>query len=210
MALWLRRLALVLLLGVIVFAVTTARVISRGETAMKKSDAAFDAGKLRDAIVEARLAAILYAPGAPHVDAAYERLNAIALGAEATGERAIAEQAWRAVRAAALETRHAWVHRADDLERANRNLARLGKGPGVRDEAGEDKKLTEPLYRDDTPRAGYVLLLAVGFLLTGGGLGLTAARGIRTDGSFSFGQLRWGVALTMVGLACWTIAVYRA
>src|SRR5262249_15027502 len=124
-AAWLRRIALGMLFAVLLFAALTARIISDGEAALAKSDAAFDKGDLRDAILYARRAAVLYAPGAPHVSAAYARLKAVALGAEQTGQFEIARQAWGATRGAALETRHFVTPRELDLQRANASLARL-------------------------------------------------------------------------------------
>src|SRR5688572_14250308 len=108
MAEWLRRIALGLLAVVLTLAAVTAKVLADGERHMRASEEAFDSGKLREAIISARRAATLYAPGAPHVDAAYGRLAAVAVGAEAAGQIDVARQSWEAIRSAALESRHVW------------------------------------------------------------------------------------------------------
>src|SRR5450432_3358945 len=111
--------------AVLIGAALTARVILEGESELSESDAAFDRGELGPSINHARRSATLYAPGAPHVQHAYERLIAIATGAEAAGQPKTAFLAWQAVRGAALESRHVWLPRAGELDRANQNLSRL-------------------------------------------------------------------------------------
>ena len=82
----LQRLALVAFFLVSIVAALTGRVIWEGQAELTASDSAFDAGDLRLALEHARRGATLYAPGAPYVERAYERLIAIALGAEAAGQ----------------------------------------------------------------------------------------------------------------------------
>src|SRR5690242_19018897 len=126
--LWLRRAALGLLLAVLLLATLTGRMVIEGEAALRTSDAAFDRDDLAEAMLHARRVAILYAPGAPHVAAAFARLRAIALGAEALGDINMARRAWGAVRGAALETRHLTVPHQAELDLVNQNLARLRAG----------------------------------------------------------------------------------
>src|SRR4051812_10498827 len=106
------------------FGALCARAIVEGQAELNASDAAFDKGELAGAIEHARRSATAYVPGAPHVQLAYERLRAIALGAEAAGQPVVALAAWQAVRSAALETRHLSTPRAAELSQANQNLAR--------------------------------------------------------------------------------------
>jgi len=207
-ATWLRRIATGLLLAVLTLAALTARVIVQGEAELEKSDAAFDRGDLVESIAFARRAAVLYAPGAPHVDAAYDRLFAIAIGAEARGETRVARMAWDAVRGAALETRHVATPRAKELERANANLARLWASPGV---GGPDRaRVARSLARDDAPRAPWVLALGAGFGLFAAGLVLAARRGVTEAGRLSVRTLAVSGLMALAGVACWTLAVYRA
>ncbi len=209
---WLRGVALALMLFVMAVAALTARAVIDGNRQMRLSDAAFNQGDLRTAIDHARRAAVLYAPGAPHVAQAYERLDAIALGAEAAGQTETARMAWRAVRGAALETRHVWIPERAQLDRANQNLARLeagSSGAAHADQQARKRALAE-LQRDSAPAAVWVMLLSLGFLLALGGLWLVVVRGVTRDGRLVLSQARLGLILAIVGAACWTIAVWRA
>jgi hypothetical protein len=197
-----------MLLAVLLFAALTARIVVDGEAALSKSDAAFDKGDLRDAILYARRAATLYAPGAPHVSVAYARLRAVALGAESTGQLEIARQAWGATRGAALETRHFVTPRELDLERANTSLARLA---GVSDPTGAAReKMAKALSRDDAPRAPWVLLLGAGFVLFAAGIVSFVSSGVSLSGEVSRRAIWVSTAVTIAGVACWTLAVLRA
>src|SRR4029078_11014960 len=121
------------------------------------------AGDARGAAEHARRAAGWYAPGAPHVRVAYERLMALATTAEGRGDREIALFAWRGVRTAAIETRWLFTPHEEDLGRANQAIARLSaatpRPPGTRGEppAVIEREQLEALGRDEAPRAGWVL-----------------------------------------------------
>jgi len=202
----LRRAALLSLLGVLVLAALTARMIVEGEAELKSSDAAFDRGDLPEAILHARRAATFYAPGAPHVVAAFERLRAIALGAEGAGDAAMARRAWGAVRSAAIEVRHVLSPFEPELGVANENLARLNAAA-----AGTDRQTAmKPLARDDAPRAPWVLVLGLGFGLFSASLVVAARRGIAPTGEISRKALFLAGLLALFGVAFWTFAVYRA
>jgi len=211
---WLRGIALAMMLFVLAVAVLTARAVIDGNHEMQMSDAAFDRGDLRVAIDHARRAAVLYAPGAPHVAQAYARLDAIALGAEAAGQPETARMAWRAVRGAALETRHVWIPERAELGRANQNLARLeASSSGASSAHAADlarKRALAELQRYAAPAAVWVMLLSLGFLLSLGGLSLVALRGVTREGKLVLVQARLGLILSLVGAACWTLAVWRA
>jgi hypothetical protein len=210
----LRSLAFLLMLGLLMLAVFTARALIDGSRSMTESDVAFDRGDLRTSIVHARRAAILYAPGAPHVGRAYERLNAIAVGAEAAGQPKTAFLAWQAVRSAALETRHVFQPRQTELDRANLNLARLeAELRGAKaDQIDRLQKQALARFRGDTGagRLVWTLALAFGFGLALAGLLLFALRGITRDGAIVAREARLGALLALVGAACWTIAVLKA
>lgn len=208
---WLQRAALLILLAVAALAALTGNVIVRGEAALEASDRAFHAGELRESILLARRGAVLYAPGAPHVSAAYARLAAIAAGAEASGQSEIAQSAWRAMRAAALETRHFRPVRPDILDRANRNLARLAaREPAPDGSTRPREEGLRRLERDEAPRGIWVLVLSLGFGLGAAGVGLMALRGVSADGTLSRRWCATALGLTLIGVACWTLAVLRA
>lgn len=202
---WLRRIALGLLLGVLVLAALTARMIVQGEAELKTSDAAFDRGDLPEAVLHARRAAISYAPGAPHVAAAFARLRAIALGAEATGDVAMARRAWGAMRGAALETRHPFASRDEELARADENLARLSATASSGRQAA-----AKLLARDDAPRAVWVLVLGFGFVLFTASLVVAGRLGVSRTGEISRKVLVFAGLLALFGVAFWTLAVYKA
>jgi hypothetical protein len=198
-----------MLLGVLTLAALTARIVIDGEAALSESDAAFDKGDLRDAILYARRAAVLYAPGAPHVSAAYTRLRAIAFGAEATKDFEIARQAWGATRAAALETKHFTTPRALDLARANASLARLASAGGGAADAARDK-MAQSLARDDAPQAAWIVVLGVAFVLFAVGLVTLVTAGVSREGEVSRRGVTISVALALAGVVLWTVAVYQA
>jgi hypothetical protein len=210
---WRERLAQLAFSSVLIFAVFSARVVLEGESELSASDAAFDRGELAAALDHARRGATLYAPGAPHVERAYERMNALALGAEAAGQPKIAFLAWQAMRSAALESRHVWLPRQAELERANQNLARLEALS--RDSVGSDRAKTQSqaltrLSADDAPDPAWIAVLGAGFLLALAGLSLFAFRGLNRTGKLSFTRARLGLLLFAIGAACWTLAAYKA
>ncbi len=209
---WLRRLAVGLMTLVFAAAVLTARVVVDGEKEMRLSDQAFDAGDVRTATLHARRAAVLYAPGAPHVRPAYDRLVAIAVGAEAAGDTEVARTAWRAVRGAALETRHLWIPHQVELDRSNRNLARLQTMstkpvPGAEPDL---KPALAELARDDAPRTLWVIVLALGFASAIVGMAHLGWRGVTPAGKITLANAKLGLVLAVLGAACWTVAVFRA
>jgi hypothetical protein len=207
---WLRWLAWSLLLVVLSGALLTGRMVSDGEQALRESDRAFHRGDVRTAAQHARRAAVLYAPGAPHVERAYARLKAIAAGAEAAGDRTLAETAWRSVRGAALETRHLFSPRQADLEQANANLARLAKSADIERHQAEkwEQDRLAMLAGSGPPRAIWACLVSLGFAMAGAGLGLVGWRGVAPDGTLGQGRAVWlGSVLTAIGAACWTSAL---
>ena len=210
---WLGRLTLSVFFLIAIGAVFSARVIMEGDAELVASDAAFDRGELGPALDHARRSATLYAPGAPHVQPAYERLNAIAVGAEAAGQPKVAFLAWQAMRSAALESRHVWLPRAQELERANQNLARLeavARDPSEAERGAVQSRALSRLNADDAPAPAWIAVLGAGFLLALAGLALFAFRGLDRAGKVSFQRARLGLLLFAIGAACWTLAAYKA
>ena len=202
-----------LIVVVIALGVMTYRAVSDGTDELAASDVAFNRGDLREAVLHARRSATAYAPGAPHTRSARERLRAIAVGSEAQGDAETARLAWGALRAAALETRHVSVPYASELREANERLERLAVPP-ARVADGEQRPaesgLREALGRVPGPAAWASGLLALGFALALGGLGLVGARGLTRDGRLVPRTLALGVGAFAVGALLWAIAVYRA
>jgi len=178
----LRRLALLAVLPPVLFALVTLRTLSRGEAELRASDGAFDVGQLELAVRYARRAATAYVPGAAHVKAAYARLRAVAVGAERARDFALAESAWQAVRAAALESRHVWCPHARELEQANANLARL---------RGLAAPPSAPAGPAEVLQPGWALLLGVGFFAAVGSLTWFCTRAWTVTGHWMAARAGW-------------------
>jgi hypothetical protein len=193
---------LVVALGLVSFALGTFRTLERGQRELAASDAAFDRGELEPALSHARRAALLYVPGAPHVGAAYERMRAIAIGSERAREPAMAAAAWRAMRAAALETAHLWQPHPEELGEASARLERLlpsaqGAAPFSQSAARHGRA---PLW---------TILLGVGFAAAVVGSILTVWRGLKPSGDWVLGRARLPLALTVVGVICSALALLQ-
>ena len=148
--------AALLLLGI--------RVHAAGETRMVESDRAFHAGNTERALHHARAAARWYYPGSSHVSAAHARMRAIALGAEGSGDRALALLAWRSLRAATTETLHFIDTKANALRRdAARNVVRLLSASSTLDPSRQERLRTT--YEQSAGRGGIrSTLVALGFI----------------------------------------------
>jgi len=194
----------------------TARVIVAGEREIAASTAALLAGDAHGAAEHARRAAGWYAPGAPHVRVAYERLIALATTAEGLGKLDVALYAWRGVRTAAIETRWLVTPHADDLARADRAIARLAaaapRPPGTRNEppAVIERQQLEALARDDAPRTFWVAGLTASALAWIVGAVWVARRAITATGQIDWGRAAPGLLVTGAGVAMWLLSIWRA
>jgi hypothetical protein len=173
------------------------RVVVEGRSALAAGDAAATEGRIADAIASWEAAARWYLPAAPHVDAAYARLIALA---NADHRHALA--AWRSVRSAALATRGLWQPHADDLMAANAQIAELAsRDPEGALSAGADAAArkafhVERLGRSTGPAPGGVFLAVLGIAawLTGIGVALR-------------GPVKPGVAVAALGTIGWVIGL---
>lgn len=192
-------------------AVATLRAVLDGERELRASDAAFDGNDLHASIQHAQRAASAYAPGAPHVRRGYERLLAIARGAEATGQPELAVLAWQAQRAAVLETASVARPFAERLEEANRNLARLEATKAGADDTRPER--AERLFRQAQEKSQEKLpwgsLLAGGLAVAALGLAWFARQGLRPDGKIDWLMGRWGLLLFAAGSGLWALAAFR-
>jgi hypothetical protein len=199
----------------VVLAAATGRVTSSGEKEIALSTEALRAGDAHGAAEHARRAAGWYAPGAPHVRVAYERLLAIGTTAEGLGDRETALFAFRGVRTAAIETRWIFTPHAEDLEAADRAIARLSteapRAPGLRTEPPQtiEREQLEALARDESPRAAWVVVLvAAAFTWAAGAL--LVARAVGADGAVALRPALPGAVITAAGVAAWLLALWRA
>lgn len=202
-------------LGLLIGAVT-ARVIWAGESEIAASTEALKRGEAKEAVVRARRAAGWYAPGAPHVRVAYERLSALATAAEGQGDRELALLAWRGIRTAALETRWLVVPHAGDLERANRAIARIEaaapRPPGTRTEPPQriEEKQLAALARDEAPRTPWVVALLAAFVAWAGGAAWAVRRATARGFGLDMRGARAGMLVALAGVLGWVLALWRA
>ncbi|WP_437576384.1 hypothetical protein [Sorangium sp. So ce887] len=192
------------------------RVVVAGEGEIAESTAALRAGDPHAAALHARRAAGWYAPGAPHVRVAYERLIALATAAEGLGQADTALFAWRAVRTAALETRWLTTPHAEDLEQANAAIARLSaaapRPPGTRTEPATAiaREHMAALARDDAPRVGWVVALVAAFVAWVAGAIWVVRRAVTVTGQWVWPRAAPGLAVCAAGIAVWLLAIWQA
>lgn len=191
--------------------VATLRAVLDGERELRASDTAFDANDLHASIQHARRAASAYAPGAPHVRLGYERLLAIARGAEATGQPELAMLAWQAQRAAVLETASLIRPFPERLEEANRNLARLEATKVGADSTRSERagRLFKQAQENSQQQLPWGSALAGGLLLAGLGVGWFGRQALSPDGKVAWLRGRWGLVLFALGTGLWALAAFR-
>jgi len=208
----LARIMLALALLLTVAGVGTARVVISGEAEIAASTEALKRGDPREAVVRSRRAAGWYAPGAPHVGVAYDRLIALAIAAEEQRDDGLALLAWRAVRTAAIETRWLVTPPAADLEQANQEIARLmSKKPKVAEpDARIASEQLQKLYRHQSPRVGWVIALVLAFFVAAAGAAVWSRQVASAGGRLHWGRAKSGALLMVVGIVLWLVAVWRA
>lgn len=213
---WILGAAKVLVVTGVVLAAVSARVVYSGEREIALSTAGLRAGDPHEAALHARRAAGFYAPGAPHVRVAYDRLIALATKAEQVGDIPTALFAWEGVRSAALETRWIVTPHEADLERANQAIARLQAaqerplGTRVEPLPVIERDALAALTRDEAPRVLWVIALLNGLLAWVIGAALVVRRGVTPSGNVLWDRVRLPIALTIAGVAMWVLALLRA
>jgi len=205
---------------VVLLGIATARVVVSGEMEIAASTDSLRKGDGRAAAVHARRAAGWYAPGAPHVRVAYDRLRALARAAEEHRKYDVALLAWRGIRTAALETRWIAAPYQTDLQLANEQIARLmalppsGQSPQLEPDPSLVAEQLELLTREQRARPAWVAVLVSSFVLSGLGMVLWAyqvGKALRRRRrSREWAQSRWGAGMTVVGIALWLLSVWRA
>lgn len=195
--------------AVVLFAgVATLRAVLDGERELRQSDVAFDSNELHGAIEHARRAASAYAPGAPHVERGYERLLAIARGAEASGRPELAMLAYQAERAAVLESASIVQPFPARLEEANRNLARLAaaKSAAEPEQSETAQRLFQAAQSKGAGQAPIGALLAGGLLLSALGLSWFGLSALRPGGRIEWLRGRFGLVVFVAGIGLWAFA----
>lgn len=185
-----------------VLAALSIRIVIEGRGALGDGDDWMLRGKPIEAAGSYEAAARWYLPLAPHVDAAYARLRALA----GNDDPAVQLAAWRAIRSAARATAGLWTPHASDLADADAAIARLEARQMGAASPGPTTAAREAWYRDrlgrDTRAShGAAIVAALGVLIwLAGAFALARA---------SSGKLlRAGIMLA--GLVCWAAGLYNA
>lgn len=210
----------VALVVAVFLAVVLMRVFWDGRAALAEGDAAMARGDARAALTGWRRAARWYAPGAPHVADAYERMEALARAADGRGDGELALEAWRAIRSSSLATRSFYTPHAAELAAADERIAALmarsevaaapGKPPGNHDEAERKAFHLALLERDDGPSLPWTLVALAGFAgWVGGGFWL-ARRGVTPDDQLARKPATRAAVLIAAGLIVWLLGLYKA
>jgi hypothetical protein len=184
-----------------------------GRSALAEGNQASELGQPEEAIRWWRRAARWYLPAAPHVDAAYDNLEALASQAEKDGKPELALAGWRAVRRSVHATRSFYTPHQDRLQRANQHIAELMAAQESDDRGTLEERRefhAELLARQVGPSIGWSLLAGLGLLLwVGGGL-YFALRGVSADDRLVPPAARLSVVLIAVGLVVWMLGLYKA
>ncbi len=203
----------------IVVAVGLGAIVTRvfwdGRSALAAGDAALAKDDAREALVQWRRAARWYAPLAPHVAAAYDRMEKLARAAEDKGDEALALEAWRGIRSSSLATRSFYTPYPDRLERANQRIAVLMARQEVkagRAKSEEERRVVQLgfLERDEAPSVVWTLVALCGFAGWVAGGFWFARRGVTAEDKLDpRNAIRAGV-LIAVGLVVWMLGLYKA
>lgn len=193
-------------------AVVVSRVFWDGRAALDRGDRALDKGDVVEAMTEWRRAARWYAPGAPHVADAYDRLETLAKTATDKGDDKTALEAWRAVRSSILATRSFYTPFPDRLARANERIAALMAKVDTATGTEEERRQFHYalLARDDSPRVGWALAALAGFAAWVGGGFWFARRGVTEDGKLERKVAARAGLLIAAGILVWMLGLYQA
>lgn len=197
-------------------AAATGRIVIGGEAEIAASTAALCAGDPHEAAVRARRAAQWYAPGAPHVRIAYERLMALGKEAERRHQRDVALLAYEGVHEAAMSTRWLVTPHAADVALADEAIARLRShdarppGSAVEPDRAIERELLQTLAARPGPSRAMSAALGAAFAAILGGLGWVLARAVDATGRLVAGRARNGFALAGLGVSAWVILLFIA
>jgi len=209
-----KKIASYVLLVVFALGVVVMRVLWDGRQALIAGDEALRHADVPAAINHFRRAARWYAPGAPHVGRAYDRLEELARAAADHGDDGVALEAWRAVRSSVLSTRSFYTPYPDRLARANERIADL---MAKLDKSGGDPPVAERrswhaalLARDESPSLPWTVMALVGFFAWVGGGFWFATRAIGEDGKLEARRATRAWTVIAIGLVLWMVGLYQA
>lgn len=225
-----RQLVTAAIVTAVVIGALVTRAIWEGRSALHDGDAAAERGDPGAAIDAWRRAARWYVPLAPHVGAAYDRLERMAGEAEVHGDRVTALMAWRGVRSSVLATRWLVTPHADRKARADQHIAKLMSEEPVWGqpvpEGADPTRLAAPdagktpaerqafyaaqLARDPAPSLAWVIVALIGFGAWIGGCIRFARRALDADDRLVRRIAAEAGALVLVGLIVWLVGLSQA
>jgi hypothetical protein len=186
------------------------RVLWDGRQALVAGDEALTKGDVPGAITGWRRAARWYAPGAPHVRAAYLRLEELAQAAEAQGDDEVALEAWRAIRSSSLSTRSVYTPFEVERRRADEHIAALMAKADGGDPAERRAWHAAKLARDDAPAVIWTLVAIAGFAAWASGGFWLATRGFTKEDQLVKRTAARSALTIVIGLAAWVIGLALA
>jgi hypothetical protein len=198
-------------LGGLFCAIVVSRATLTAHAELKAGEAALARGDVVLAIDAFERAGRMRVPGARTHLAALDRLEAIGAPAAAAGDLRVARAAYEAVRRAILGTRSLGTPQAERLRRVDARLAELlaradqGGTPATRRDWHAARLAQTP-----APRAGFTVLLLIGFVLWVGGGAALALGGIGPDDRLRRWQALLAAAAIVVGLALWLVGLALA
>lgn len=197
-------------------AVVVTRAVLEGRAALARGDEAAAAGEIDQAISSWRRAARWYVPLAPHVGAAYDRLEKAGREAEIAGDPSTALRAWRGVRSSILATRSFYTPHAERLGPANERIAALMariEGPRADPDKTEEQRRDwhlELLERPVGPSVFWSIVAILGFLTWIGGAIWFAWGGLDSDDRMVPTVAARSGVLVVLGLLIWMFGLYKA
>jgi len=193
-----KRVLTIVAIVVAALAVMSLRVVLEGRSALADGDAAIEAKHPIDAIAAWETAARWYLPGAPHVDEAYDRLHTVA-----RDRRSLA--AWRAIRRAALATRHLWQPHQGDLAEANTAIAELTAADPEGAPGGGADWQARILATDPRPSSLAALGAIAGIACWLAGMAIVIRRSAPGGRS-----IRAPAVVAVLGALAWVLGLYTA
>jgi hypothetical protein len=199
-------------LGGVALAIVVSRATLTAHAELKAGEAALARGDVTLAVDAFERAGRMRVPGArTHLDA-LDRLEAIGAPAAAAGDLATARAAYEAARRAILGTRSLGTPQAERLQRVDARLAELLARADQSSGTPEARRAWHAarLARTEAPRAGFTVMLLIGFALWVGGGAALALGGLGPDDRLRRWQALLAAAAIAGGLVLWLVGLWRA
>jgi hypothetical protein len=205
-----------LLVGCVLLASFTLRVLVSARSELRVGDQYHARGDLEAALVHYRRAARWYAPGSPYHREALAKLGAMGAQAERRGDSELALSAYRAVRSAIMSTRSFYIPERERLRAADERIASLmaAQPPPPMDAGKSREQLRNEhlalLEAEPGPSVLWSCVLLLGFFAWVGGAFAFTLRAIDAEDHFIPREvLRWG-ALIAVGFGLFVLGMSLA